>query len=79
MSEEPKPKLEDVRDRFLAYLARHVAWGSLHVAFDDGNIDDEAVEVCLEHALRDGDDEGAALARILLQLTEDERLELADL
>lgn len=47
--------------------------GNLHIVLEDTNLKDEHVEFCLAQAVRRGDDDGAALARVLIQLTEAER------
>jgi len=60
--------------RFAAYREQHPAWGSLHVVLDDGNAETKFVQECADDADARGDVEGAALARILLTLTESQRL-----
>lgn len=60
-------------ERFAAYYVLNPAWGSLHIVLDDWNIEHGHVEWCIGYAERSGDDEGAALARILLSLTKSQR------
>lgn len=71
-----KPTIPEVIDRFAAYHRREPAWGSLHVVLDDGNVADEFVRGCIEHAEGMGDAEGAELARILLSMSKTQRARL---
>lgn len=48
----------------------------LHIALDDGNLEDEHVELCLNTAERNDHQECARMATVLLGLTEDERVVL---
>lgn len=48
--------------------------GSLHIVLDDGNVEEEHVLWCRDHAEEQGDVEGVALCDKLLDATEDERL-----
>jgi hypothetical protein len=74
MSEEPKRlTIPDVIERFRAYHDVHLAWGSLHVVLDDGNVRDDDVQFCLDYARDQGDDEGEALARILSTMSKTQR------
>ena len=50
-------------ERFAAYFGRHPAWGALHVVLDEANYG--RCEGLAAAAARQGDAEGAALARIL--------------
>lgn len=45
----------------------------MHNVLDDGNLDDNSVSWCLEHAQENGDHEGEAIAKRLLELSENER------
>ena len=73
-----KLTIPDVLERFAAYYRREPVWGSLHVVLDDGNVEDRSVRFCLEYAEREGDVEGAELARLLLRLSRSQRLRLAE-
>lgn len=68
--------IPDVIDRFRAYHDVHLAWGSLHVVLDDGNIGDDSVRGCIGYAQEVGDVEGEALARILLTMSKTQRLKI---
>lgn len=74
-----KPTIPEVRDRFMAYYAKHPAWGSLHVVLDDCNLADGHVRGCIEWAEEDGDTEGRELAEILLRMSKTQRLRLSRL
>jgi len=49
--------------------------GSLHIATDDGNLDDDSINFCIRYAKENGDFWGEWLARAMLALTEEERIE----
>lgn len=72
-----QPPSQALIARFKAYHAKHPAWGSLHVVLDDENIDDDFVEGCIAHAVRERDSEGEHLARELLKLSISQRHKLA--
>jgi len=80
MSDEVADRLRIVPplvERFRAYLETHGAWGSLHVALEDGNVDDTSVRWCKAWACKEGDTEGEALADVLLTMTKTQRLKIA--
>jgi hypothetical protein len=64
-----RPTVPQVLPFVRAYYNDHGAGGSLHVVLDDGNLDDGYVQGCIEWAEERGDAPGAALARLLLQMT----------
>lgn len=72
-----KPTIPEVRERFAAYHAKHLAWGSLHIVLEDWNVKDRSVQVCIEYAEEHGDEEGAELARILLTMSKTQRKKLS--
>lgn len=72
-----KPTIPEVVDRFRTYHEAHPAWGALHIVLEDGNVADCYVFYCAERAEEVGDEEGAALARILLQMSKTQRRKLA--
>lgn len=47
--------------------------GSLHIVFDDGNVEDSNVDFCLQYALDVGDVEGASLAIVLRWMSKTQR------
>jgi hypothetical protein len=71
-----KPTIPDVVERFAAYYAKNLAWGSLHIVLDDGNVEDSSVKFCIENAQERGDVEGKGLAEILLQMSKTQRAKL---
>jgi len=79
---DPKICLPDVLGKFIAYrLGRGAgAWGSLHVVLDDGNHADAFCDEWLEqHAISEGDEDGAELARLLKKMSRTQRSKLARL
>lgn len=71
-----KPTLPEVLPAFVNYHDEHLAWGSLHIVLDDGNVDDDSVIFSANHALEDGDLFGYALALMLLQMSKTQRKKL---
>lgn len=72
-----KPSIPDVVERFAHYFEDdNGVWGSLHIVLDDGNVENHSVEYCIDYAEEKGDQEGAELGRILLQLSRTQRLKL---
>ena len=71
-----KPTIPDVLPRFQAYRFNNPTWGTLHIVLEDGNVADKDVQWCIEHAREHGDDEGAALAEILLTMSRTQRQRL---
>lgn len=61
-----------VADLFDFYLSIHAAWGSLHIVFEDGNIDRASVQFCQNWAVEHKDWLGAYLASVLLGFTDSE-------
>lgn len=76
MSNENKPSIPDVIDRFRKYHERELAWGSLHVVLDDGNVDNDFVQHCIDYADKNGDVEGRALGEILIKMSRTQRLKI---
>ena len=72
-----KQTIPDVLDRFRAYRERHPSWGALHVVLEDLNVGDDSVRRCLDFARDDADEEGHALAEILLTMSRTQRIRLA--
>lgn len=75
MTPPDRPRITgELVDRFAAYY-HHTGgeWGSLHIVLADNNYQTEHVHFCLEWAMRHGDREGAALARILVGMSKSQR------
>lgn len=51
--------------------------GVLHVVLDDGNWELIFTKLCLESAIEEGDEMGAALCRVLLLMSNTQRKKLA--
>jgi hypothetical protein len=66
-----RPTVPEVAPLVRAYNAKpgNGAGGSLHVVLDDGNIGDESIRFAIERAVVNGDEDGAALGRILLRMS----------
>jgi len=67
---------KDIMRRFRDYFADHPTWGVLHIALDDGNLEDSHIQFCIEYAGEQGDAEGQALARILMDFTPAQRAKM---
>lgn len=65
-----------------AYYAKpgNAAGGCLHIVLDDGNVQDEHVKFCRDYAAQEGDEDGVALAELLLKMSvaQREQVFLAD-
>jgi hypothetical protein len=55
------------------YYRDNPCGGSLHVAVDDGNLEDLTLDLCENYALEDHDEAGMNLARMWKGLTLEER------
>jgi hypothetical protein len=66
-------------EKVWAYVDRdgHSLGGALHIAVDDGNIDDSHIEFCRQFALEQGDVEGAWLATLLAEMSKTQRRKVA--
>ena len=53
-------------------------WGNLHIAMEDGNLEDSHLDWCKKHATEEKDTEGAYLAEKILELTDEARGVLYD-
>jgi hypothetical protein len=71
-----KPTIPDVLPIARKYYDTHPAGGSLHIYLDDGNTSDGNIEFCLKYARQEHDEEGAALATLLLQMSQTQRTKL---
>jgi hypothetical protein len=74
-----KIKIPDVLPKFVAYLRENIAWGSLHIALDDGNIKDSDIEFCIDYARQGLDTEGSELGLILLSMSKTQRKKIGRL
>jgi hypothetical protein len=68
-----RPTVPQVLPFVRAYYNDHAAGGSLHIALDDGNLEDGNIQYCIDSANERGDDAGAALGRLLLEMTRTQR------
>jgi hypothetical protein len=68
-----RPTVPQVLPFVRAYYNDHGAGGSLHIVLDDGNLEDGSVQFCIDSAEERGDAAGAALGRLLLQMTRTQR------
>lgn len=64
-------------DEFTAYYRQYPMWGSLHVVLDDGNVEDDSVQFCIDYARKESDAEGERLGKILLTMTRGQRRRLS--
>lgn len=81
MTTDTKPTIPEVLPMVRAYYAKpgNGVGGSLHVVLEDGNCERGDVEWCLAYAIAQADGDGAALARVLLKMSETQRRKLAGL
>jgi hypothetical protein len=68
-----RPSVPEVLPFVRAYYNDHAAGGSLHIVLDDGNLEDGNIQFCIEWAEEHGDAAGAALGRLLLEMTRTQR------
>lgn len=59
-----------------AYYQTDGAGGACHVVIDDGNYGDDSVQSCLNYAKTIGDFWGETIAKLLLEFTEEERIQI---
>jgi hypothetical protein len=73
-----KPTIPEVLPMVRAYYAKegNGNGGSLHIVLGDGNTQNSHVAFCLEQAEANEDEEGASLARLLLQMSRTQRRKL---
>lgn len=66
---------KDVVGMFRQYrrMPDNGAWGSLHIAMDDGNMDDNSIQFCYARAMERGDGCAVALASILMAMSKTQR------
>ena len=74
-----KPAVPAVLPIVNAYMAKpgNGVGGSLHIVLCDGNTDGHSVEFCQQWAAEQGDEDGEALARVLLRMSRTQRLRIA--
>jgi len=68
-----KPKIPEVLPFAKEYYSLHGAGGNLHIILDDGNIDDDDIEFCLQCSKNENDLEGIKLAELLLKMSKTQR------
>jgi hypothetical protein len=66
----------ELLQRFYNYYEENPAWGALHIVLDDGNISDIDIEFCIDYAIKNNDLEGEELGKLLLTLSQTQRLKL---
>ena len=79
------PEAEEWKMALVVQFARfyiedlgNVVGGSLHIVLSDGNIEHDNVRFCLAEAEKNEDWVGVALAKVLLELSEEEIQEVYD-
>ena len=55
------------------YHAKELAWGSLHIALEDGNLEDSHIDFCINYAIETNDKDGLMLASVLRRLSLEDR------
>ncbi|EPM3640545.1 hypothetical protein ACTLMW_004429 [Enterobacter roggenkampii] len=58
---------------FAEYINANPVGGSLHIAYDGGNVSDKDIAFCYRHAEKNGDIAAMVIAGFLLRMKEDER------
>lgn len=58
---------------FSAYHEVEPCWGSVHIVLDDGNIEDDHVQFCMNFARTEDDWDGFKIAEVLSRKTIEER------
>lgn len=76
MASEDDP-VDQLAEVILCYYEKlgNLAGGYLHVVLDEGSTEDSSVRFCLGEAEKAKDHVGVAIAQMLLDLTEDKRIE----
>ena len=70
--------MPEVLEKVWAYRdAGNISGGSLHIVLDDGNIDRQDIEYCIQEAKSDGDKEGAEIGETLLLMSKTQRKKVA--
>lgn len=65
-----------IQHMMLRYSENNPGWGNLHIAMDDGNLEDSHIRWCIWNALDELDGDAAVIGNYLLKLSEEEREEL---
>ncbi|VTP12678.1 hypothetical protein PUATCC27989T_00490 [Phytobacter ursingii] len=60
---------------FAEYIKANCTGGSLHIAYDDGNVSDSDIAFCYRYAEKNGDVAGMVIAGFLMDMSEEERNE----
>lgn len=71
-----KLTVPEVLPDVIALYTRHAAGCCLHIVLDDGNIEDENVEFCIQYAMDAKHPECEALARKLRSMSRTQRKKL---
>lgn len=68
-----KPTTDRVRPLVAAIYKRSVVGCCLHIAMDDGNVDDDDIEFCILQAQAAGHDDCERVGGLLLQMSRTQR------
>ena len=55
--------------RLITYHKKNPSWGSIHIAMEDGNMEDDHLKFCMKYAFENNDADGLLLAYGLLHLS----------
>lgn len=72
-----KPTVLDVLPLVRAIYKRHVTGCCLHILTDDGNVENQDAQFCLEQARASGHADCLAAAELLAQMTKTQRLKVS--
>lgn len=64
--------------RMLRYYENNPTWGNLHIVMEDGNLEDNHIQWCIDYALDEGDGDAAVIGKYLLGLSREDRVKLYD-
>ena len=71
-----KPTVPEVLPLVQTIYARHCAGCCLHIVLDDGNVDDDEVQFCLDRAVTAGHADCQRCAELLVRMSKTQRLKL---
>ena len=72
-----KPTVPEVLPLVRAIYERHCAGCCLHIMTDDGNVEQDSAEFCLQWAIERGHEDCIAAARLLVQMSPTQRGKIA--
>jgi hypothetical protein len=79
LSAQAPVHFRDIKDRLRAYRDSNVDWGNLHLLCVQGCVSDEGMRECISSAEKEGDTEGAELARLISQMRKSMRCRVPEL